>query len=88
MSQNEKLIRRVLSVPTDLSYGDFVRFMYLFGYEEDDSPNGSRVKFYKKTGDTVRVFAMAHKPHGKGGAVMKAYMIREALAFLKEADEL
>ncbi len=88
MSQTDKLIQRVLSFPTDLTYSDFVRFMKIFGYVEDDSPNGSRVKFYKKDGNTFRVFAMAHKPHGKSGAVMKVYMLREAVAFLREANEL
>ncbi len=87
MSQNDKLIQRVLSFPKDLSYSDFVRFMALFGYAEDDSPNGSRVKFFKETGNPCRIFT-AHKPHGKSGAVMKIYMLKEAVAFLKEEGHL
>lgn len=84
MSKNGKLVRRVLSCPQDLTYDEFVRFMKIFGYIEDDSPNGSRVKFYK--GD--HVLSGIHKPHGQNGAVMKVYMIKETIAFLRAKGEL
>lgn len=84
MSKNEKLIRRVLSCPSNLTYSEFSGFMKIFGYIEDDSPNGSRVKFYKG----IHVLAGIHKPHGKNGAVMKIYMIKNAIDFLKEKGDL
>lgn len=87
MSQNEKLKKRVLSIPTDLTYTEFVRFMNMHGYIEDDSGSGSRVKFYKKVGDDILVLSM-HKPHGNSGPKLKQYAIKQAIDFLKMHEEL
>ena len=74
-----------MSLPHDLTYHEFAVFMAIFEYQEDLSPNGSRVRFFNSR--TKTVFTM-HKPHGKNGTVVKIYIIREAINHLRKEGQL
>lgn len=72
MSQKEKLISRFCSLPKDFTYDELRSMLGYFGYEEDKTPNGSRVRYYNsETKDVI----LLHKPHP--GNIMKIYKLKE-----------
>lgn len=83
MSQTEKLIARFLSKPKDFTFDELKVLLNHFGYELDESGNGSRVKFINKADDDV---IFLHKPHP--GNIVKSYIIKEVLGKLKNGGKL
>lgn len=81
MSQIEKLLIRLCSEPKDLTYEEVVRIFTHFGYLENRNAEGSRVIFSKDD----RRFRM-HKPHPQN--IIKSYMVKEIIAYLKEKEDL
>lgn len=81
MSKKNKLIERVLSIPSDLTWEELVSFLKVFGFYElnPGKTGGSRRKF---ANDKKEVITNMHKPHP--GNILKEYAIKDAIAFLKE----
>ena len=79
MSRNEKLLSRLLSVPSDFTWNELVRLLSYFGYKEvkPGKTGGSRRKFVS---DTKHVISL-HKPHP--GIIVKEYAVRLVIADLK-----
>jgi len=79
MSRNEKLLSRLLSVPSDFSWDELVRILSYFGYKElkPGKTGGSRRKF---ADDNKHIISL-HKPHPAN--IVKEYAIRLVIADLK-----
>ncbi len=71
MSRKEKLIRRLLSMPSDYRFDELETLLRLLGYEIDNKgkTSGSRVLFKSTDG---RSFIM-HKPH-PSNVIRKDYL--------------
>lgn len=81
--QFEKSIKRLLSIPKNYTYSEAKTLLRHLGYEESNkgSTSGSRVLFYKNE----RRIAL-HKPHP--GDIMKVYVVKELIKFLKDGGEI
>lgn len=81
MSKKNKLVERVLSIPSDLTWEELVKFLGVFGFYEFNTSKtgGSRRKF---TNDKKEVISNIHKPHPSN--ILKEYAIKDAIAYLKE----
>lgn len=79
MSRNEKLLSRLVSIPTDFTWNELVSVLAYYGYKElkGGKTGGSRRKF---ADDQKRIIAL-HKPHPSN--LVKQYAIREVIAHLK-----
>lgn len=75
MTKVDKLLKKFLSKPKDLTYEELVQIMKFFGYEEIPlgKTSGSRKKFKNKDNDII----MFYKPHPKN--VLKSYIINEII---------
>ena len=74
MSQEEKLIKRLLSKPSDFTYDELRKLLGKLGYKESQSgkTSGSRVAFCNDiSGHIIRL----HKPHPSN--VLKQYQIEQ-----------
>lgn len=80
MSQEEKLIKRLLSKPVDFTYDELKKILGKLGYEENNSgkTSGSRVAFYNE--ETEHVIRL-HKPHPQN--VLKQYQMDQIIEELK-----
>ena len=80
MSQEEKLITRLLSKPVDFTYDELRKLLGKLGYEERQSgkTSGSRVAFYNK--ETAHIIRF-HKPHPNN--VLKQYQMQQIIEELK-----
>lgn len=85
MSKKEKLINRVLYVPSDLTYEELRSFLNFFGFLEGNKgkTSGSRVIFYRKE-DGRLIFL--HKPHPNN--IVGKNTIRAVIDKLKEYGDL
>lgn len=80
MAQKEKLTKRVLSIPSDLTWQELSSFLSSLGYQEEakEKTGGSRRRFAnKKTGLMMNL----HKPHPS--SIVKKYAIRQVIEELK-----
>ena len=80
MSQEEKLLRRLLSKPVDFTYNELRTLLGKLGYKEMQAgkTSGSRVAFYnEKTGHIIRL----HRPHPRD--ILKHYQIEQIIEELK-----
>ncbi len=80
MSKKEKLLKRLLSKPTDFTYDELRTLLSYLGYEEFNkgATSGSRVSFHNEiTGHIIDL----HKPHP--GNVLKKYVIKKVIDNLK-----
>ncbi len=61
MSKKEKLLKHLLSNPSDFTYEELVTLLGYFGYRQSDKgkTSGSRVKFISDKNDVI----FLHKPH-------------------------
>jgi hypothetical protein len=82
MSKHSKLVSRLLSKPTDLEWGELTNLMTAFGYEMKTT-GGSGRKF-TKAGNSAN--CVTHEPHP--GSILKAYQVREFIAFLKQEGHI
>lgn len=81
--QFDKSIKRLLSVPKNYTYSEAKSLLKHLGYEESNKglTSGSRVLFCKNE----RRIAL-HKPHP--GDIMKVYVVKELIEFLKKGGEI
>lgn len=80
MSKHEKALRRLLSKPVDFTWSELTALMRSFEYELK-ATGGSGRKFVR----AHRAFAV-HEPHPD--KLLKAYQIREIVAFLKAGGDI
>ena len=73
MSKREKLIDRLLSMPSDFHYDEMVKLLGYFDFKEvkKGKTSGSRVKFMNPEGIPI----MLHKPHPS--RIMKHYQLKQ-----------
>ena len=85
MSKEEKMIRRLMSCPTDYTYSEAITLAASFGYQERSkgSTSGSRVMLYRAD-DRRKI--LLHKPHP--GDIMKPYAVKQLLQHLKENGDI
>lgn len=85
MGTSDKLTKRVLSVPSDLTYSELKNFLKQFGYQEDTKgkTSGSRVRFIRETDNSI---ILLHKPHP--GNIVKQYAIKLVINTIKEQGDL
>ena len=81
MSQKDKLIERFCRQPKDFTYDELKKLLEYFGYQEDNSGNGSRVKFYNNENNDI---ICLHKPHP--GNIVKQYVLKMVKEKLKEGE--
>ena len=72
MSKNEKLVRRLLSLPKDFSYDELRKLLLSLGYVEDNlgKTSGSAVRFINCKKHIIRL----HKLHPDN--IVKPYIIK------------
>jgi predicted RNA binding protein YcfA (HicA-like mRNA interferase family) len=80
VSRQEKALKRLLSKPTDFTWGELKAVMESLGYELKTT-GGSGRKFVKPEA----AFAI-HEPHPY--KLLKAYQIRKLIAFLKKEGDI
>lgn len=76
MTKIQKLVKKFLSVPQDLSWEEFSKVLNHFGYYElprKGKTGGSRRKFINEKKDVI----IAHKPHLQN--VVKRYIIEQVI---------
>lgn len=84
MSQNDKLIERFKTIPTDFTFSELEKLLTNLGYEKYNKgkTSGSRVIFKGKDGHPI----MLHKPHP--GNIVKQYALRQVLEELQNRQLL
>jgi hypothetical protein len=80
MSKHQKAPQRLLSKPADFTWSELKSLMDAFGYEMKVTGGSSR-KFVR----LEAVFAI-HEPQPH--KVLKAYQVREAIAFFKQEGHI
>jgi hypothetical protein len=80
MSKTEKLLQRLLSVPSDFTWDELIKLLGLFGYIElkKGKTGGSRRKFADENKNVV----ILHKPHP--GNIVKEYALKQVITQLKD----
>jgi hypothetical protein len=80
LSKKEKLVRRLLSRPTDFSFDELTTLLKSFGYsmETAGKTSGSRTAFTNGDGDYIRL----HKPHPRN--ILKLYQVDDIVSNLTE----
>ena len=83
LSRKEKLIKRLLGRPKDLTWEELTALLKSLGYRESKKAKtgGSRRRFTHESKPSINL----HKPHQKN--IVKMYVIREVIEFL-EREEL
>ena len=78
MSKIEKLIERMMSVPSDFTWDELIKVLTHFGYAElkKGKTGGSRRKFVDEKGNMINL----HEPHPR--KIMKKYAIEQVLEHL------
>lgn len=85
MSKTDKLFKRLLSIPKDLTWDELVKILSFCGYAEikTGKTGGSRRKFADENKDVI---GFLHKPHP--GNIVKEYAIRLVIQHLKEKGKI
>lgn len=85
MSQQDKLLQRMLTIPKDFTYSEAKKLLGRFRFKERNKgkTSGSRVSFYRESDKKV---IMLHKPHP--GDILKSPYIREIIEYLQEIGEI
>lgn len=78
MTTSEKRLRRLLTVPKDMTWDEMVALLAELGFAEVTAKGGSYRSFVGENGR--RIFM--HRPHPS--KLMKRYAIRDVIAKLKE----
>lgn len=84
MSKRDKLIQRLLSIPSDFTYDEAKTLASQFGYKEHNKgkTSGSRILLFREK-DCRKI--MLHKPHP--GDIMKKYAVQDLLMhFIENGD--
>jgi hypothetical protein len=84
MSRQEKLVSRLISIPSDFSWEELTKVLAFYGYQEltGGKTGGSRRRFVDGNKNIITL----HKPHPAN--VVKTYAIREVIAHLKEKGHI
>ncbi|HEY1018004.1 MAG TPA: type II toxin-antitoxin system HicA family toxin [Sediminibacterium sp.] len=84
MSQNQKLIDRLLSGPKDFTWDELIKVLAHFGYTElkKGKTGGSRRKFANEQKHIITL----HKPHP--AQIMKRYQLEQVVGALKEKGKI
>lgn len=83
MSKEEKLISRLLMVPSDFTINEITTLLKRLGFELSNKGNtsGSRIAFvHNKNKDIIRL----HKPHPKN--TLGKATLKDVIQFLKEKN--
>lgn len=85
MSQKEKLLKRLLSRPSDFTFDEVEALLAGFGYEKGSKgkTSGSRVLFFKKENGHKIIL---HKPHPR--KVLPLYAVDDVIRGLKEGGNI
>ena len=85
MSQKEKLLKRLLSRPSDFTFDEAEALLNMFGYERRNKgrTSGARVLFYKEKSNHK---IMLHKPHPR--KVLPLYAVDDIIRCLKEGGNI
>ena len=85
MSKTDKLVNRLLSIPSDFTYTEAKALAGQFGYIEKQKghTSGSRVLLFRES-DKLKI--MLHKPHP--GDIMKIYAVKDFLDALKRNGDI
>lgn len=85
MSQYQKAIDRLRSIPTDYTYSELRKVLTKMGFIEHNKGNtsGSRVKFYRASDKAI---INLHKPHP--GDIMKVYAVKNVVEALEGYGDL
>ena len=80
MGKKNKLLKRLLSRPTDFSFSELTTLLGHFNYYalRGSKTGGSRVSFANGSNDYIRI----HKPHP--GNILKLYQVDDIIASLSE----
>jgi hypothetical protein len=73
MTQQEKLLKRFLSMPADFHYHETVRLLnqHCFYEVKTGKTSGSRIRFMNENGVAI----ILHKPHPTG--ILKHYQLKQ-----------
>jgi predicted RNA binding protein YcfA (HicA-like mRNA interferase family) len=79
MSQREKLIDRLLSIPKDFTWEELIKVLKAFGFDElkGGKTSGSRRKFVDENKNIIDL----HKPHPAN--ILKGYAIKDVIETLR-----
>lgn len=82
MSKQEKLLKRLQSLPTDFTYQELEALLHHYGFEpfNKGKTSGSRMVFINSDNRKIDI----HKPHPK--AILKRYQLKIIIEALKEAN--
>ena len=85
MGKEEKMVKRLLTIPSDYSYDEAKTLANRFGYVECNkgSTSGSRILLYRET-DNRKI--LLHKLHPSN--IMKQYAVRQFLGKLIENGDV
>ena len=83
MGTKEKLVERFKKQPKDLTWDVLTRLFGIYGFTVSNKgkTSGSRIIFANGENSYI-----AHKPHP--GSIVKGYVMKQVLTFLKELDLL
>lgn len=81
MSKLAKAKKRILSIPSDYTYGEIKYLLGRLGFHEYNKgkTSGSRIKFYREYDQKI---IMLHKPHP--GDIMNKGTVEDVVRKLKE----
>ena len=82
MAKIEKILRRLSSKPADFEWNEFKVVMQYFGFELKTTGGSGRKFIHPGT----RAAHFIHEPHPS--KVLKAYQVRDAVAFLTKEGYL
>jgi hypothetical protein len=82
MAKIEKIVRRLSSKPADFEWSEFKAVMQHFGFELKTTGGSGRKFIHRET----RAALFMHEPHPS--KVLKAYQVRDAVAFLTKEGYL
>jgi hypothetical protein len=84
MSQQQKLVSRLLSGPKDFTWEELIKVLTFFGYHEvkGGKTGGSRRRFADEKNNVITL----HKPYPAN--IVKNYAIREIIAHLKSKGHI
>lgn len=80
VSQADKLLARLRSIPADFTWPELVRVLKQAGFSETSDKGGSYRTFVSPTG--LKIFC--HRPHP--GNIVKKYLLREIVRKLDELE--
>lgn len=83
MGTKEKLVERFKKQPNDFTWDELTRLFGIYGFTVSNKgkTSGSRIIFVNGENSYI-----AHKPHP--GSIVKGYVMKQVLTFLKELDLL